>query len=185
MKKRISVLSKGQQDGRHLFAVNVVVVHNEGFLCRRSDSRCHNTTYQHKVHSWPPEHQQSGLQSPQSEYNRRGKFQWLKWCANENILNKTISCVTNQIYQSASPEVKAMVDSGRVRIEIRNFFPGSVMVNFTIVFIPSQSLDISNVSTAVLQSLTNSSTYTVDQNSTSLNGTCLYIAYSFFFILYF
>lgn len=71
-----------------------------------------------------------------------------------------------------------MVDSGQVRIEIRNFSPGSVMVNFTIVFIPSQSLDISNVSTAVLQSLTNSSTYTVDQNSTSLNGMYLYIAYS-------
>lgn len=71
-----------------------------------------------------------------------------------------------------------MVDLGQVRIEIRNFSPGSVMVNFTIVFIPSQSLDISNVSTAVLQSLTNSSTYTVDQNSTSLNGMCLYIAYS-------
>ncbi|XP_035762876.1 uromodulin-like 1 [Neolamprologus brichardi] len=83
---------------------------------------------------------------------------------------KTLSeSITEEIYQSLSPEVKAMVDSGRVRIEIRNFFPGSVMVNFTIVFIPSQSLDISNVSTAVLQSLTNSSTYTVDQNSTSLN----------------
>lgn len=71
-----------------------------------------------------------------------------------------------------------MVDSGQVRIEVRNFFPGSVMVNFTIVFIPSQSLDISNVSTAVLQSLKNSSTYTVDQNSTSLSGMCLYIAHS-------
>lgn len=83
---------------------------------------------------------------------------------------KTLSeSITEEIYQSVSPEVKAMVDSGQVRIEIRNFSPGSVMVNFTIVFIPSQSLDISNVFTAVLQSLTNSSTYTVDQNSTSLN----------------
>uniref|UniRef100_A0AAZ1Y676 Uromodulin-like 1 n=2 Tax=Oreochromis aureus TaxID=47969 RepID=A0AAZ1Y676_OREAU len=77
--------------------------------------------------------------------------------------------IIEEIYQSLSPEVKARVDSGQVRIEIRNFSPGSVMVNFTIVFIPSQSLDISNVSTAVLQSLKNSSTYTVDQNSTSLN----------------
>lgn len=57
-----------------IYVVNVVIVHNKGFLCRRSDSRCHNTTYQHKVHSWPPEHQQSGLQNPQWEYNRRGKY---------------------------------------------------------------------------------------------------------------
>ncbi|XP_032389675.1 uromodulin-like 1 isoform X1 [Etheostoma spectabile] len=79
------------------------------------------------------------------------------------ILTKNI---TEEIYKSLSPEIKAMVDSGQVRIEIRRFSPGSVVVNFTIIFSPSQSQDISNVSTALLHSLTNSTIYTVDQNNT-------------------
>lgn len=75
-----------------------------------------------------------------------------------------------QIYQSLSPEMKALVDSGQVRIEIKGFAMGSVVVNFTIFFIPSQSQDIMNVSTALLQSLMDSSIYTVDRNNTSVNG---------------
>ncbi|XP_070838553.1 uromodulin-like 1 [Chaetodon trifascialis] len=74
--------------------------------------------------------------------------------------------ITQEITLSLSPEMKAMVDSGQVRLEIRGFSPGSVMVNFTIIFIPSQSQDISNVSTALLHSLMNSTKYTVDRNNT-------------------
>lgn len=66
-----------------------------------------------------------------------------------------------------------MVDSDQVRIEIRGFFPGSVVVNFTVIFTPSQNQGISNVSTALLQSLMNSTKYTVDQNNTSINGMSL------------
>ncbi|XP_073335772.1 uromodulin-like 1 [Pagrus major] len=77
--------------------------------------------------------------------------------------------ITDEIYQSLSPEMKAMVDSGHVRIQIRGFSPGSVVVNFTFIFTPSQSQDIRNVSAALLQSLMNSTKYTVDQNNTSIN----------------
>ncbi|XP_056265316.1 uromodulin-like 1 [Pseudoliparis swirei] len=77
--------------------------------------------------------------------------------------------IMEEIYQSLSPEMKAMVDSGRVRIDIRSFSPGSVVVNFTIVFAPSQSQDIDDVSTALLHSLMNSTKYTVDKNKTRTN----------------
>ncbi|XP_063751366.1 uromodulin-like 1 [Eleginops maclovinus] len=77
--------------------------------------------------------------------------------------------ITQEIYQSLSPEVKAMVDSGQMRIEIRSFSQGSVFVHFTITLAPSQSQDISNVSTALQNSLMNSTKYTVDRNNTSTN----------------
>ncbi|KAK7925416.1 hypothetical protein WMY93_007726 [Mugilogobius chulae] len=74
-----------------------------------------------------------------------------------------------QIYQSLSPEMKALVDSGQVRIEITGFSPGSVVVNFTLIFTLSQGNDIiSNMSSAVLNSLKNSSKYDVDTNSTQI-----------------
>ncbi|KAM6983468.1 uromodulin-like 1 [Tautogolabrus adspersus] len=76
---------------------------------------------------------------------------------------------TDEIYQSLSAEMKAMVDSGLVRIVIKGFSPGSVVVNFTLIVIPSQTQDISNVSAAVLNSLINSTKYTVDINNTSIN----------------
>ncbi|XP_029303425.1 uromodulin-like 1 isoform X2 [Cottoperca gobio] len=82
--------------------------------------------------------------------------------------NLTMS-IREEIYQSLSPGMKAMVDSGQVRIEIRSFSLGSVMVNFTFTYAPSQSQDISNVSTALLHSLMNSIKYTVDINNTSTN----------------
>ncbi|KAK2828840.1 hypothetical protein Q5P01_019874 [Channa striata] len=75
--------------------------------------------------------------------------------------------IVEQIYKSLSPEMKTMIDLGLVRIEIRSFSPGSVMVNFTIISVPSQ--DITNVSTDVVHSLMNSSKYTVDANSTRIS----------------
>ncbi|XP_062414168.1 uromodulin-like 1 isoform X2 [Pungitius pungitius] len=77
--------------------------------------------------------------------------------------------IREEIYQSLSAELKAMVDSGQVRIDIRSFSPGSVVVNFTIVFASSQSQDIGDVSKALLDSLMNSTKYRVDQNNTSTN----------------
>lgn len=66
--------------------------------------------------------------------------------------------------------MKAMVDSGQVRVEIRSFSLGSVVVNFTLIFTPSQGQDISEVSTAVLNSLMNSTKYTVDRDNTVFKG---------------
>ncbi|XP_031713279.1 uromodulin-like 1 [Anarrhichthys ocellatus] len=77
--------------------------------------------------------------------------------------------IKEEIYRSLSPEMKAMVDYGQLRIDIRSFSLGSVVVNFTIVFAPSQSQDIGNVSTALLHSLMNSTKYRVDKNNTSTN----------------
>ncbi|XP_058484112.1 uromodulin-like 1 isoform X2 [Solea solea] len=88
--------------------------------------------------------------------------------SSEAYMNLTRS-IEEEIYESLSPEMKAMVDSGLVRIEITNFLRGSVVVNFKIVVSPSQSHNISNVSIALLNSLMNSSKYTVDENNTSIN----------------
>ncbi|XP_072230517.1 uromodulin-like 1 [Leuresthes tenuis] len=74
-----------------------------------------------------------------------------------------------EIYQTLSPDVKEMLDSGGMRIEIRGFSLGSVVVDFTIIFSPNQSQGIRNVSTALLHSLLNSSKYTVDINNTSIS----------------
>ncbi|XP_033954387.1 uromodulin-like 1 [Pseudochaenichthys georgianus] len=75
--------------------------------------------------------------------------------------------ITQEIYQSLSPEMKAMVDSGQMRIEITSFSQGSVFVHFTMTLAPSESQDIANVSTALQYSLLNSTKYTVDKNNTS------------------
>lgn len=75
-----------------------------------------------------------------------------------------------QIYKSLPPEIKAMVDSGQVRIEIQSFYLGSVVVDFSIIFNPSPGQAVGNVSSALVQSLMNSSRFTVDGNSTSING---------------
>ncbi|KAM3869109.1 uromodulin-like 1 [Diretmus argenteus] len=77
--------------------------------------------------------------------------------------------IEEEIYQSLPPEIKAMVASGEVRIEIMSLSRGSVVVNFTIIFTPSQSQDIGNVSSALTSSLMNSSIYTLDESSTSIN----------------
>ncbi|XP_068187776.1 uromodulin-like 1 [Antennarius striatus] len=76
--------------------------------------------------------------------------------------------ITAEIYQRLTPDAKAMVDSDQMRIEIRGYFPGSVVLKFAIVFTPSQSQDISNVSQGVLTSLRNSSKFTVDEANTSI-----------------
>ncbi|XP_061608708.1 uromodulin-like 1 isoform X3 [Phyllopteryx taeniolatus] len=77
--------------------------------------------------------------------------------------------ILDEIYRSLTQEMRAMVNSGQVRIEIRNLSPGSVVVNFTVIFSPSQEQDIQNTSTALLYSLMNSSIYTVDENNTSIS----------------
>lgn len=76
-----------------------------------------------------------------------------------------------QIHQALPPEVKAMWESEQVRVEVRGFSPGSVVAHLTIVFTPSQSQDIINVSAAVLQSLMNSTKYSVDPHSINVTGT--------------
>lgn len=78
----------------------------------------------------------------------------------------------HQIHQALPPEVKALWESGQVRVEVRGFSPGSVVANLTITLNPSQSQDIINASAAVLQSLINSTKYRVDPHSIDVTGTC-------------
>ncbi|XP_061660290.1 uromodulin-like 1 [Syngnathoides biaculeatus] len=77
--------------------------------------------------------------------------------------------ILDEIFRSLTQEMRALVNSGQVRIEIRNLSPGSVVVNFTVIFSPSQEQDIKNTSIALLYSLMNSSIYTMDENSTSIS----------------
>lgn len=69
-----------------------------------------------------------------------------------------------------------MWDSQRVRVEISGFSSGSVVVNYTIIFIPSQSSDILNTSAAISSALMNTTKFTVDPNSTYITGTCFKVA---------
>ncbi|XP_017164241.1 uromodulin-like 1 isoform X1 [Poecilia reticulata] len=74
---------------------------------------------------------------------------------------------TQEIYKFLPSEIKAMVDSGQVRIEIQSFYLGSVVVDFSIIVSPGRA--VGNVSSALVQSLMNSSKFTVDGNSTSID----------------
>lgn len=60
--------------------------------------------------------------------------------------------------------------SGKVRVVITGFSQGSVVVTFAIVFVPSEGQDIMEVSKSLMTSLQNSSRYTVDSNSISIEG---------------
>ncbi|XP_077448705.1 uromodulin-like 1 [Stigmatopora argus] len=82
--------------------------------------------------------------------------------------NLTVS-ILDEIYRSLPQETKTLVNSGQVRIEIRQLSPGSVVVNFTVIFSPGQEQDIRNTSTALLYSLMNSSIYVMDENNTSIS----------------
>jgi len=74
----------------------------------------------------------------------------------------------HQISQSLSPELRELVESGEVRIEITSVSRGSVVVQFIIV--SGESYEGLNVSGGVLSSLLNSSVYAVDKNSSGVSG---------------
>uniref|UniRef100_A0A8C1GRV3 Uromodulin-like 1 n=1 Tax=Cyprinus carpio TaxID=7962 RepID=A0A8C1GRV3_CYPCA len=71
--------------------------------------------------------------------------------------------VINEILLYLSLETRALVISGQVIIQITSLSSGSVIVNFSFIFQPG--LNISSVSSALMESLQNSSIYVVDSNS--------------------
>lgn len=79
----------------------------------------------------------------------------------------------HQIYESLSAEVRAMWESGQVRVEVRGLAPGSVAANLTITFTLSHNRNISNASAAISRSLMNTSKYSVDPSSIYVTGSCL------------
>ncbi|XP_041949294.1 uromodulin-like 1 [Alosa sapidissima] len=73
-----------------------------------------------------------------------------------------------EILQSLPSDIQALVESGKVRVIITGFSQGSVVVNFSIVFVPSEDQDIVGLSHSLMASLQKSSKYAVDSNSTSI-----------------
>ncbi|XP_048123070.1 uromodulin-like 1 [Alosa alosa] len=71
-------------------------------------------------------------------------------------------------WATAPPDIQALVESGKVRVVITGFSQGSVVVNFSIVFVPSEDQDIVGLSHSLMASLQKSSKYAVDSNSTSI-----------------
>ncbi|XP_034148972.1 uromodulin-like 1 isoform X2 [Esox lucius] len=77
--------------------------------------------------------------------------------------------ILEEILQSLPDEILALVNSGDVRVLITGLAPGSVVVNLTVILTPRQFYEILNVTSALMQALENSSTYTVDLNKTSIH----------------
>ncbi|KAF4108061.1 hypothetical protein G5714_010820 [Onychostoma macrolepis] len=73
--------------------------------------------------------------------------------------------VMNETLLSLSSEIRALVISGQVIIQITSLSSGSIIVNFSIIFQPGSNLSMSIVSSALMGSLQNSSVYEVDSNS--------------------
>ncbi|XP_056141171.1 uromodulin-like 1 [Lampris incognitus] len=88
--------------------------------------------------------------------------------SSQAYLNLT-QTIQEEIYQSLDPKMKAMVDSGEMRIKITSLSQGSVVVNFTIVLNSDQSPNVHNVSSALMSALLNSSKFTVDENNMSIH----------------
>lgn len=82
-----------------------------------------------------------------------------------------------QIGLSLNADIRKLIISGLVTIQITSLSNGSVIVNFSIVFLPNNNLDMLDVSTALMESLQNSSVYTVDKNSIHIEGTAFYSSY--------
>lgn len=80
-----------------------------------------------------------------------------------------------QIGLSLSEDIRKLIVSGLVTIQITSLSNGSVIVNFSIIFLPNSNLDMLNVSTALMESLQNSTVYTVDKNSIHIEGTAYFV----------
>lgn len=89
-------------------------------------------------------------------------------CVNKLMM---LSWIFLQIGVSLSADMRELILSGLVTIQITSLTNGSVIVNISIVFLPNNNLDMLNVTTALMESLKNSSVYTVDKNSTHIDGT--------------
>ncbi|XP_036450955.1 uromodulin-like 1 [Colossoma macropomum] len=76
----------------------------------------------------------------------------------ESIINETL--------HSLPPDILELVRSGKVIVQITGLSPGSVVVNFALVFLPNSTEHILNVADALMESLLNSSQFSIDRNST-------------------
>lgn len=63
-----------------------------------------------------------------------------------------------------------MVFSGKVIVLITQLSPGSVVVTFSLVFLPDIMQDIESIANMLMESLQNSTQFTVDPNGTKIMG---------------
>ncbi|XP_055064180.2 uromodulin-like 1 isoform X1 [Misgurnus anguillicaudatus] len=73
--------------------------------------------------------------------------------------------VIDEIFSSLPEDIRQLVVSGVVTINITSLSNGSVIVNFSIVFQPNSNLSLYNVSSALMTSLQSSHVYAVDNSS--------------------
>ncbi|XP_017538004.2 uromodulin-like 1 [Pygocentrus nattereri] len=76
----------------------------------------------------------------------------------ESIINETL--------RSVPLDILKLVHCGKVIVQITGLSPGSVVVNFTLIFLPNSTEHIGNVADSLMESLLNSSQFSVDRNST-------------------
>ncbi|XP_056592036.1 uromodulin-like 1 [Triplophysa dalaica] len=88
---------------------------------------------------------------------------------NSEDYKKFCESIIEEIGVSLSADMRELILSGLVTIQITSLTNGSVIVNISIIFLPNNNLDMLNVSTALMESLKNSSVYTVDKNSTHID----------------
>ncbi|GAA6073924.1 uromodulin-like 1 isoform X1, partial [Tachysurus ichikawai] len=79
-----------------------------------------------------------------------------------------IENVTMETLQSLPFWVLDLVNSGKVLVLITHLAPGSVVVTFTLVFLPSTKQDIYKIASYLMESLQNSSQFTFDRNFTEI-----------------
>ncbi|KAA0704071.1 Uromodulin-like 1 [Triplophysa tibetana] len=88
---------------------------------------------------------------------------------NSEDYKKFCESVIEEIGLSLSADMRKLILSGLVTIQITSLTNGSVIVNISIIFLPNNNLDMLNVSSALMESLKNSSEYTLDKNSTHID----------------
>lgn len=95
------------------------------------------------------------------------------WTISHDILT-SLPRVSSQTLQSVPAWILDLVHSGKVVVIISSLSPGSVVVTFTLVFLPDSTQNIYNISRTLIESLQHSTHLFLDPNSTNITGiTCV------------
>ncbi|XP_076875586.1 uromodulin-like 1 isoform X2 [Brachyhypopomus gauderio] len=76
--------------------------------------------------------------------------------------------VINETVRSLPPDTLQLLLSGLVRVRVVGLTPGSVVVHLSLVFLPNSTRDIWALAVTLMESLQNSSQFSVDTDSTSI-----------------
>ncbi|KAK1800246.1 hypothetical protein P4O66_000295 [Electrophorus voltai] len=78
--------------------------------------------------------------------------------------------ITKETVRSLPPDILQLVLSGMVRVSVTGLSPGSVVAKLSLIFQANSTKDIMAVALALMESLQNSSQFSVDRNSTLISG---------------